>query len=77
MGGTLERRADRLVSQGVDIPSTLSPYQALNDGQSKVKLFYIQEQGVEDAVKEMLADLPAVPSTRVHQVVILSPGKFL
>lgn len=33
-------------------------YQALNDGQSKVKLFYIQEQDVDDAVKEMPADLP-------------------
>lgn len=44
-------------------------YQALNDGLTKVKLFYIQEQDVDDAVKEMPADLPAVPSTmRLHQV---------
>lgn len=69
IGGTLKRRADRLVSQGVDIPTAMSLYQALNDGQSKVKLFYIQEQDVDDAVKEMPADLPAVPSTmRLHQV---------
>ncbi|XP_056454193.1 uncharacterized protein LOC130388732 [Gadus chalcogrammus] len=78
VGGTLKRRADRLVSQGVDIPTALSMYQALSEGQSKVKLFYIQEQAVEDAVKEMPADLPAVPSTmRLHQVVTLSPGKIL
>ena len=63
VGGTLKRRADRLVSQGVYIPTALSMYQALSEGQSKVKLFYIQEQAVEDAVKEMPADLPAVPST--------------
>ncbi|CAL8255045.1 unnamed protein product [Gadus morhua 'NCC'] len=37
-----------------------------------------EEQAVEDAVKEMPADLPAVPSTmRLHQVVTLSPGKIL
>ncbi|KAI3375809.1 hypothetical protein L3Q82_004091 [Scortum barcoo] len=78
VGGTLKRRADRLVSQGVDIPTALSLYQALSEEQSKVKLFYIQEQAVEDAVKEMPADLPAVPSTmRLHQVVTLSPGKIL
>ncbi|CAL8363301.1 unnamed protein product [Boreogadus saida] len=53
-------------------------YQALSEGQSKVKLFYIQEQAVEDAVKEMSADLPDVPSTMsLHQGVTLSPGKIL
>lgn len=66
--GTLKRRADSLVSQGVDIPTALSLYQALSDGESKVTLYYIQEQDVEDAVKKMPADLPAVPSTmRLHQ----------
>lgn len=69
IGGTLKRRADRLVSQGVDIPTPMSLYQALNDEQSKVRLFYIQEQDVDDAVKKMPAKLPAVPSTmRLHQV---------
>ncbi|XP_051537007.1 uncharacterized protein LOC127430905 [Myxocyprinus asiaticus] len=78
VSGTLKRRADRLVSQGVDIPMALSLYQALSEVQSKVKLFYIEEQAVEDAVKEMPADIPAVPSTmRLHQVVILSPRKIL
>lgn len=77
VGATLKRRADRLVSQGVDIPTALSLYQALSEGQSKVKLFYIEEQTVEEAVKEMPADLPAIPSTmRLHQVVTLSPGKI-
>lgn len=77
IGGTLKRRADRLVSQGVDIPTALSLYQALSEGESKVTLYYIQEQDVEDAVKKMPADLPAVPSTmRLHQVVTFSPGKI-
>lgn len=87
IGATLKRWADRLVSQGVDIPIAMSLYQALNDGQSKVKLFYIQEQDIEDAVKEMPTDLPsgtiyneASPgfTSLLHcQVITLSPGKML
>lgn len=63
MGGTSKRRADRLVGQRADIPTPLSLYQALGEGLSKVKLFYIQGQAVEHAVKEMPAELPGVPST--------------
>lgn len=60
---------DRLISQGVDIPTAMSLYQALNDGQSTVKFFYIQEQDVNDAVNEMPADLPEVPTKmRLYQV---------
>lgn len=69
VGGILKRAADRLVSQGVDIPTAMSLYQALNDGNSKGKLFFIQEQDMDDAVKNMPGDLPAVPSTmKLHQV---------
>ncbi len=39
VGGTLKRMAIRLVSQGVDIPTALSVYQALSEEHSKVKLF--------------------------------------
>jgi hypothetical protein len=62
VGGTLKRRVDRLVSQGVHIPTALSLYQALSEGQSKVEWFHIQEQAVEDAVKEM----PDEALTRGH-----------
>ncbi|KAK1885566.1 putative polyketide synthase 1 [Dissostichus eleginoides] len=78
VGGALKRRKDKLVSQGFDIPTALSLYQALSEGKSKVKLFYIPEQAVEDAIKQMPSDIPAVPTTmRIHQVVTLSPGKIL
>ncbi|KAK0151073.1 hypothetical protein N1851_007764 [Merluccius polli] len=78
VGGSLKRRADRLVSQGVDIATAFSLYQALCEGESKVSLFYIQEQAVEDAVSTMPTNLPSIPSTMmIHQVLTLSPGKIL
>ncbi len=67
--GTLKRKADRLVSQVVDIPTPLS------EGQSMLKLFYIQEQDVKDVVKEM--PVPVLSNLRFYMVVTLSPGKIL
>lgn len=69
---------DRLVSQGVDIPTASSLYRALCEGESKVSLFYIEEQAVEDAVSAMPANLPSIPATMmIHQVLTLSPGEIL
>ncbi|KAI4828352.1 hypothetical protein KUCAC02_022448 [Chaenocephalus aceratus] len=62
VGGLLKRTADRLVSQGHDIPSAEHLYSALvNSG--TVRVFYIGENLVDEAIKKMPSHLPAVPST--------------
>lgn len=69
MGGLLKRTADRLVNQGHDIPSTEHLYSALAKN-GTVRVFYTEENLVEEALKMMPSSLPAVPLTmRIHQVV--------
>lgn len=76
VGGLLKRTADRLVSHGHDIPTAEHLYHALANS-TDVKLFYIQENLVDDAAK-MIPILPAVPSTmRIHQVVTGALGEIL
>ncbi|XP_034093341.1 uncharacterized protein LOC117560540 [Gymnodraco acuticeps] len=77
VGGLLKRMADRLVSQGHDIPSAEHLYSALvNSG--TVRVFYKRENLVDEAINKMPSHLPAVPSTmRIHQVVTGAPGEIL
>lgn len=78
VGGSLKKRADRLVSQGVDIPTASSLYRALREGESKVALFFIEEQAVEGAAMTMPTNIPSISATmRIHQVLTLSPGEIL
>lgn len=50
VGGLLKRTADRLVSQGHDIPSTEHLYSALAKN-GTVRVFYTEENLVEEALK--------------------------
>ncbi|KAJ8385517.1 hypothetical protein AAFF_G00185530 [Aldrovandia affinis] len=77
VGGLLKRTADRLVSHGKDIPNAELFFNALVDAQTSVKLFYISEDNVDEATKNMPERLPVVPSTmRIHQVVTVTPGQI-
>ncbi len=48
-----KRTADRLVSHGKDIPNAELLFGALLDVQMSVKLFYISEENIDEAVKSM------------------------
>ncbi|XP_058628776.1 uncharacterized protein LOC131538729 [Onychostoma macrolepis] len=77
VGGLLKRTADRLVSHGKGIPNAEIFFNALVDAQTSVKLFYINEDNVDEATKNMPHSLPVVPSTmRIHQVVTITPRKI-
>ncbi|KAJ8395847.1 hypothetical protein AAFF_G00027300 [Aldrovandia affinis] len=77
VGGLLKRTADRLVSHGKDIPNAELFFNALVDAQTSVKLFYISEDNVDEATKNMPERLSVVPSTmRIHQVVTVTPGQI-
>lgn len=77
MGGLLKRTADRLVSQGQDIPSAEDFYNALVES-GAVRVFYIPEYQVDEFCKKMPSGLQAVPSTmRIHQVVTGALGEIL
>lgn len=66
--------ADRLVSQGTDIPDAAMLFQVLKASQTTIKLFYVEEEIVGRTVKEMPVNIPPVPFTmRLHQVVTLAP----
>ncbi len=78
IGGFLKRTADGLVSHGKDIPNAELLFGALLDVQMSVKLFYISEENMDEAVKNMPNNLPVVPSTmRIHHVVTLTPGQII
>lgn len=75
--GLLQRTADRLVSQGHDIPTAEHLYHALANS-TTVRLFYIQESQVNEVGKKIPSLVPsAVPSTmRIHQVVTGGLGEI-
>lgn len=77
VGGVLKRTADRLVSHGRDIPSAAHLFKSLCDAGTTVKLFYVDNDTVDKATKEMPTGLPIVPSTmKIHQLITLAPGKL-
>ena len=77
VGGLLKRTADRLVSHGKDIPNAELFFNALVDAKLAIKLFYISEDNVAEAVKNMPEGLPVVPSTmQIHQVVTVGERKI-
>ncbi|KAI7790060.1 hypothetical protein IRJ41_015359, partial [Triplophysa rosa] len=77
VGGLLKRTADRLVSHGVNIPNAELFFKKLMDAQTSVKLFYVSEDDVDEATKNMPAGLPVVPSTiRIHQLVTVNRGQI-
>ncbi|KAK3519365.1 hypothetical protein QTP70_026443 [Hemibagrus guttatus] len=77
VGGLLKKTADRLVHQGHGIPSAEHLYSALAKN-GTVRVFYIEENLVEEATKMMPSHLPALPSTmQIHQVVTEAPGEII
>ena len=77
VGGLLKRTADRLVSHGKDIPNAELFFNALVDAKLAIKLFYISEDNVAEAVKNMPEGLPVVPSTmQIHQAVTVGERKI-
>nr|XP_046230013.1 uncharacterized protein LOC124051031 [Scatophagus argus] len=77
VGGTLKRTADKLVTNGRDIPDARELYKVLKENTSTIKLFYIENEAVEQAVERMPGQIPPVPSTmRTHQVVTFTPGEI-
>ncbi len=78
VGGVLKRTADRLVSEGKDIPNARQLYESLLSVQTSIQLFYIEEEAVNKAVQKMPKQLPVVPSTmRLHQMITQAPGKVI
>jgi len=78
VGGTLKRTADKLVTNGRDIPDAHELYKALTETSTTVKLFYVASEAVEQAMEKMPGQIPPVPSTmKTHQVVTFTPGEIL
>lgn len=78
VGGALKRQADDLVSKGHDIPDARALFSALSKTQTSIKLFYVEEEDIEKAVRAMPQNIQPVPSTmRLHQVVTLARGSLI
>ncbi|CAG6016110.1 unnamed protein product, partial [Menidia menidia] len=78
VGGVLKRTADRLVSEGKDIPNPKRLYDSLLSVQTSIQLFYIEEEAVNKAGQKMPKQLPVVPSTmRLQQTITQAPGKII
>ncbi|KAK0143486.1 hypothetical protein N1851_018398 [Merluccius polli] len=78
VGGALKRTADKLVTQGRDIPDANKLFQALSETDTRIKLFYISAEAVDQAVLKMPDQIPAVPAImKCHQVVTISPGEVM
>ena len=71
-----QRRADRLVGKGIDIPDAAKLFAVMQKTETTTKLFFVNEEAVEKAVLEMPNDVPPVTSTRrMHQAVKPSPWR--
>ncbi|XP_053085679.1 uncharacterized protein LOC128317503 [Pangasianodon hypophthalmus] len=78
VGGVMNRSADQLVSHGCDIHNAMGLFEALVHTGTTLKLFYVSEESIDRAMKDMPYSIPQVPSTmRIHQVVTTSPGHML
>lgn len=73
----MKRTADKLVSNGRDIPDAHELYKALRET-STVKLFFVTSDTVDKAIERMPINIAPVPGTmKLHQVVTLTPGEIL
>lgn len=74
----MKRSADRLVSHGHDIHNAMDLFEALVHTGTTLKLFYVSEESIDRAMKDMPDSIPQVPSTmRIHHVVTTSTGHML
>ncbi|XP_063529023.1 uncharacterized protein LOC134740476 [Cydia strobilella] len=68
IGGFLKREADNKVATGKDITDAFGFYQALKES-SKIKLFYIIKEKIDDVQNCIPKDLVPLPGTKdVHQI---------
>lgn len=67
-----------MVAKGHDIPDAEELFRALSETNTSVKLFFVKSEDVEEAMKKMPKQIPAVPGTmRIHQVVTVAPGELM
>lgn len=77
VGAALKRTADVLISHGRDIHNAHELFKALSETNTLIKLFFVEGEAVEQALKRMPSNITAVPGTmRIHQVVTLAPGEI-
>ena len=79
IGGVLKRTANRLVRLGQDITDAKVLYDKLSETESKVKLFYTENDEVRKRTNELQAPgpLPTIKGTKkIHQVVCLAIGRL-
>ena len=76
VGAALKRSADNLISHGRDITSAYVLFKALSDTDTSIKLYFIEDEAVEQALQRMPSTIPPVPGTmRIHQVITLARGE--
>ncbi|KAK2866264.1 hypothetical protein Q7C36_002320 [Tachysurus vachellii] len=67
-----------LISHGRDIQDAHELFEALLETNTSIKLLFVNDDTVEQALERMPSNLPAVPATmRIHQVVTLAPGEIM
>jgi len=75
VGGAIKRTADRLISQGNDIPDGAALYQMLKT-QTTIKLFFVEATAVEATAQP--PPLPTVPGTmKLHQLITDEAGVIM
>ena len=69
IGGSLKRSADALVNTGCDIPDARKLYHFLDNPQSLIKLYFIEESLITSFDKQCSKTLKAIPGTmKLHQL---------
>ena len=73
VGAALKRSADNLISHGRDIINAYELFKALSETDTSIKLYFIENEAVEQALQRMPSTIPPVPGTmRIHQVITLA-----
>ena len=77
VGAALKRSADNLISHGRDIINAYELFKALSETDTSIKLYFIENEAVEQALQRMPSTIPPVPGTmRIHQVITLARGEI-
>ena len=77
VGAALQRSADNLISRGRDISNAYELFKALSETDTSIKLYFIEDEAVEQALQRMPSTIPPVQGTmRIHQVITLARGEI-
>ena len=69
VGAAIKRSADRLIAQGNDIPNAELLFDMLSESETKIKLFWVSENDIDQVKKRVPDNLKAFPGTmEVHQL---------